>query len=131
MGYRYLNDDSSGQDGGYERESNYLYFPIGLEFLFPSENSWSLGATIEFDVLLWGEQKSHFGGSYGTVDNQQNSGSGFRASLRLQEKGGFAIEPFVRYWSIGDSATKVIGEDYLQEPKNETTEVGLRVIWTF
>jgi hypothetical protein len=132
VGYRYLNDDSSDQDGGYERESNYLYFPIGLEFLFPSENSWSFGATIEFDVLLWGKQKSHLSDyGYGTVDNQQNSGSGFRASLRFQEKGGLVIEPFVRYWSIGDSATKVIDDVPLQEPKNETTEVGLRVIWTF
>ena len=29
LGYRYLNDDSSAQIGGYERESNYLYVPVG------------------------------------------------------------------------------------------------------
>jgi hypothetical protein len=131
LGYRYLNDDSSNQEGGYERESNYLYFPIGLEFLFPSQTNWSIGATVEFDALLWGEQNSHLGGIFGTVDNQQNSGSGFRASIKLQEKGGFAIEPFFRYWDIGDSATKVIDDVALQEPKNKTTEVGVRVIWTF
>ena len=135
VGYRYLNDNSSDQDGGYERESNYLYFPIGLEFLFPSENSWSFGATIEFDVLLWGKQKSHLGDPFGTVDNLQNSGSGFRASLKFQNKGGFVLEPFVRYWSISNSSTEVMVIDdlpvSLQEPKNETTEVGLRAIWTF
>jgi hypothetical protein len=132
LGYRYLNDDSSNNAGGYERESNYLYFPIGFEFLFPSETNWSFGATVEFDVLLWGKQRSDLGDSgYGTVDNQQNSGSGFRVSIRFQEKGGFVIEPFVRYWNIGDSATKVIDDVSFQEPKNETTEVGLRVIWTF
>jgi hypothetical protein len=133
LGYRYLNDDlADSLDGGYERESNYLYFPIGLEFLFPSKTNWSIGATVEFDALLWGEQKTHLGDyGYGTVDNQQNSGSGFRASIRFQEKGGVAIEPFVRYWNIGDSATKVIDDVPFQEPKNKTTEVGLRVIWTF
>ncbi len=30
LGYRYLNDDSSDQLGGYERESNYLYIPVGV-----------------------------------------------------------------------------------------------------
>lgn len=128
FGYRYLNDDSSNNAGGYERESNYLYLPLGLEFLFPSKTNWSIGATVEFDVLLWGEQRSHLGDyGYGTVVNQQNSGSGFRASVKLQEKGGLALEPFVRYWSIGDSA---VSGGWI-EPKNETTEVGLRAIWTF
>jgi hypothetical protein len=42
IGYRYLNDDMSGMTTstgarGYERESNYLYSPIGVEIITPLE----------------------------------------------------------------------------------------------
>jgi len=33
FGYRYLNDDASKDPAGYERESNYLYSPIGIEII--------------------------------------------------------------------------------------------------
>jgi len=130
LGYRYLRDDLSCDPLGYERESNYLYMPFGFEIHFPSVDEWSLGTTVEYDLLLWGEQKSHFGDSYGTVENYQRTGNGFRASVRFEKSQpgvDFAIEPFVRLWWIAksDSANGVI------EPKNRSAEVGLRVIWIF
>jgi hypothetical protein len=130
FGYRYLNDDSSFDPAGYERESNYLYVPLGLEFLFPSKDVWSLGATIEWDILFWGTQDSHLGGSYGNVSNNQHEGYGMRASVRLQKKGekvDSVIEPFVRLWNIENSE---ISEGGL-EPLNNSLEVGLRVMWKF
>ena len=33
IAYRYLNDDSSFDPAGYERESNYVYIPLGIETL--------------------------------------------------------------------------------------------------
>jgi hypothetical protein len=42
IGYRYLNDDMHEKStGGYERESNYLYSPIGLKIIAPLGNDWS------------------------------------------------------------------------------------------
>ena len=43
IGYRYLNDDISFDPVGYERESNYLYIPIGYQFDNGSEMGWSFG----------------------------------------------------------------------------------------
>ena len=134
FGYRYLRDDGSCDPYGYERESNYLYMPFGFEIHFPSEDEWSLGTTIEYDLLLWGEQNSQigwfYGTNYGTVENYQRTGNGFRASLRFEKNQpgvDFAIEPFVRLWWIANSD----GSCGWHEPKNRSSEVGLKVIWIF
>jgi hypothetical protein len=133
IGYRYLNDDSSFDPHGYERESNYLYLPAGIETISDLKNDWSLGLTGEFDVLLWGLQKSHLGDagvSVDDVENRQDLGYGLRGSIRFCKKGekaDFVIEPFVRYWWIDESE---VSEGYF-EPENDSTEYGIRLIWRF
>jgi hypothetical protein len=135
FGYRYLNDDSSGDPMGYERESNYFYIPVGMDILLLSEGQWSLGGMVEFDFLTYGKQKSHIGDvegyeSYGVVKNEQHSGWGFRASVRLKEQKpgvNFGIEPFVRLWDIGNSDDS---EGFI-EPENRSTEAGVRLVWAF
>jgi len=130
LGYRYLNDDSSFDPAGYERESNYLYLPLGFDIYFFSESEWSFSSIVEFDILLWGKQKSRLGSPYGTIENDQNSGTGFRASIRFQkdgDKADFAVEPFVRWWRINDSEVS----DGFIEPENSSIEVGLRALWQF
>jgi hypothetical protein len=135
FGYRYLNDDSSSDPAGYERESNYFYIPVGMDILLFSEGQWSLGGIVEADYLVYGKQKSHIEDvegleSFGVVNNKQYNGHGFRASIRLKEqKPGvtFGIEPFVRYWNIGDSK---VSNGFI-EPKNHSTEAGVRLVWTF
>jgi hypothetical protein len=73
LGYRYLNDDSSedrqdyfipalGQTinlRGYERESNYFYVPIGVEWVKQMDKTWSVKLNAEFDILVYGLQVSH------------------------------------------------------------------------
>jgi hypothetical protein len=135
FGYRYLNDDSSGDPAGYERESNYFYIPIGVDVLLFSEGQWSLGGIMEFDYLAYGEQRSHLEDvegyeDYGVLKNKQHNGWGFRASVRLKEqKQGvcFGVEPFVRYWNIRNSK---VTEDFI-EPENRSIETGIRLVWTF
>ncbi|MFX0201527.1 MAG: hypothetical protein ACFFCW_35880, partial [Candidatus Hodarchaeota archaeon] len=58
VGYRYLNDDTSFDLYGYERESNYLYIPLGGEIYTNLKADWQWGAGIEFDYLAWGMQTS-------------------------------------------------------------------------
>jgi len=145
IGYRYLNDDMTGTTStgalGYERESNYLYSPIGVEIITPLKNDWSVGATLEYDYFWKGIQKSHLsdtGLGLGDIENDQNKGYGIRGSVKFQKKGeklDFVIEPFIRYWNIKKSE-----DDYCSwygipcvgwEPKNNSTEIGCKLAVKF
>ena len=129
IGYRYLNDDSSSDPYGYERESNYYYVPIGFEIDTDLQAGWSLAGGIEYDYFLWGLQRSHIFPTI--IENEQNSGYGYRASIKLQKKSkdvNFVIEPFFRYWDIDDSE---IEYGIFMEPANNTTEYGIQLICMF
>ena len=136
IAYRYLNDDSSSHVGGYARESNYLYIPVGLEVIGQLDGGWSWGGAIEFDVFIWGEQRSHLSDiGFSDVDNRQETGYGVRASVKLQKKTDkmdFIIEPFIRYWDIADSEVETVpGIGGVLEPENTTVEAGVRLIFGF
>lgn len=140
VGYRYLNDDSSGRTSstgalGYERESNYFYSPIGVEFHTSLNYQWTLSVSAEYDIFWKGQQKSHLEDadpSFDMVTNDQTRGDGVRGALTLVRTGervDIAFGPYVRWWSIKDSETAnvtyagtIVGLGY--EPKNETLEVG-------
>lgn len=143
LGYRYLNDDSKGKitstgAAGYERESNYLYTPIGIETLTELNNRWFFGVNLEYDYFWKGVQKSHLSDvdrGFNDLENDQNKGYGVRGSIKLVMKGerlDFVIEPFVRYWNIDKSEEQnlsfsgvLVGFGY--EPKNHTIESGLKL----
>jgi hypothetical protein len=138
FGYRYLNDDLSEFSGGYERESNYYYIPIGITGTGPvSANGWSSGLTFEFDFLLRGLQKTHLsdtGYGYSDFENKQKKGWGLRGSIKFIKNGNmdFIIEPFARFWSIDDSEVTVIeGGIPVYEPRNESVEAGVNIIIKF
>ena len=148
-GYRYLNDNSSGRRSrvgnvnyyGYQRESNYYYLPIGLEFSNQINDSWSVAILGEYDWLVHGLQISHLsdGNQFlstrnDDAENEQNHGYGLRASLRLIRESGIVdliFEPFIRYWNIEDSEIVSIFVDGSTtnglEPANNTIETGLKI----
>ena len=136
IGYRNLNDDSSFDPAGYERESNYIYSPIGIDFITNLGNSWSMGVIGEYDYFWWGKQKSHLSDvspGYNDILNRQKKGYGLRGSIALQKKGDkvdFEVGPFIRYWNIKESEKDALTyygtfEYYMVEPKNNSTEVGV------
>jgi len=138
FGYRYLNDDMSCSTYGYERESNYLYSPVGVEFISKFENGWSVGAMVEYDIFWYGLQRSHFEDTqegFNTVNNEQNSGWGTRGSIKIQkdfEHISLLIEPFAKYWNIGKSKESVLtynGKYFsgAYEPKNNSLEIGSKI----
>jgi hypothetical protein len=142
MGYRYLNDDSSFDPAGYQRESNYLYSPVGVEVLTKLNNGWFWGITAEYDIFWWGEQVSHLGDAVlgaNTIRNTQRKGYGLRGSVKLLTKGDrldFVLEPFIRYWNIRKSDDAdityygtTVGYGY--EPKNNSTEIGCKLALRF
>jgi len=147
LGYRYLNDDSSGKTSstgakGYDRESNYLYSPLGVECNGRVNDQWQIGATVEYDLFWKGWQKSHLDDAnpaFNTLSNDQNHGYGLRGSIKVRRAGDrvdLVIEPYLRWWSIGNSqnanityAGVIVGYGY--EPKNETLEAGANVTVRF
>lgn len=143
LGYRYLNDDMSGRVSstnayGYERESNYVYTPLGAEASVNLKNNWVLGLSGEYDIFWYGRQISRLSDvdpGYNDIRNQQRKGKGIRGSLKLQKRlPGYdvSLEPFVRYWSIkrsndGDWTYYGTLIGYGVEPKNNSTEVGCKL----
>ena len=137
IGYRYLNDNAHKKYfGGYEREANYIYSPIGMEFIIDFGTGWSLREITEYDLFWRGEQKSHLSNvdpGLNDASNRQNKGFGFRGSLTLQKKGktvDVEVGPFIRYWNIKESKTDILTYygtpvDYVIEPKNKSTEIGV------
>ena len=143
FGYRYLKDDSGGTITttgayGYDRESFYYYLPLGIETQTKFNNRWLLEMTFEYDLFLFGTQKSHLEDvvpGYNTLVNDQDEGYGARGSFKLirrNEDFSMYIEPFIRYWNIEDSDIDVLtyfGEPYKLglEPANNTTEYGIKL----
>ena len=134
IGYRYLNDAFD-----YERESGYLYSPIGVEFLTPLGNRWSILLTGEYDLFWYGKQKSYLSDilpGLNDIENRQKNGYGWRGSIIFQKeykKVIFEGGPFIRYWNIKKSEEESITylgyeTGYIAwEPKNKSTEIGLLV----
>lgn len=144
IGYRWLQDNSQEQSVyGYKRESSRVYLPLGLEVVAKLGNGWSLGATGEYDVFLWGKQKSYWSDldpGFNDPEKKQTKGYGYRGSISIAKKGervGFTIEPYVKYWDMEESESADItyyGDYtgwYLVEPKNNSTEIGCKLAITF
>jgi hypothetical protein len=146
--YRYLRDDASGRitstgAKGYLRESNYFYSPIGIEAVNVFNNGWSAGVMLEYDYFWKGMQKSYLSNvlaSYNDIENNQNSGYGMRGSIIIKKQTDrvfYAIEPFIRYWNIAESDIQPLTSNGaptgfgIYEPKNNSTEIGVRFMIGF
>ncbi len=142
FGFRYLNDDTGGKQTstgayGYERESHYLYIPLGVEFTARVGEHWMISPTLEYDIFIQGTQKSHLSdvpGGYPDLENDQNKGYGLRGSIKfIKEMKPFSlvVEPYFRYWSIDDSDTETAAGSVFVvtglEPENNSTEYGVRL----
>jgi len=144
FGYRYLRDEMSDRSaGGYLRESNYIYLPIGIERKPEGGKGWSAGFNLEYDLFLMGKQISYFSDidpNAKDAENTQKKGYGFRGSIQFMnaaKKNLLIIEPYFRYWNIKESDLDFIGYDssgwpvYVVEPDNEHRELGMRFLLRF
>ncbi|MDR1474503.1 MAG: hypothetical protein LBS38_02285 [Endomicrobium sp.] len=128
---------------GQERESSYLYFPLGFDVKI-NISSWIIELNSELDFLLNGTQstdntkemqkinkafKENFSPLKATLT--QDIGYGARTSIRICKSIGNSsfifIEPFFKYWSVEES-NEVNG---LSEPKNSTSEYGAKIGLSF
>ncbi|MBP8696860.1 MAG: autotransporter outer membrane beta-barrel domain-containing protein [Syntrophobacterales bacterium] len=142
LGYRFLRNDSAGMitstgARGYNRESNYFYTPVGIALIKILPEGWTLSAEAEFDYLWYGKQYSDLSDAnplFPDISNDQDQGYGIRGAVRIEKKltaSSVFLEPFVRYWHVGQSDDTIFsagGTLYRgYEPKNETTEIGARL----
>ena len=145
FGYRYLKDNGGGEttttgNWGYDRESKYYYSPIGIQAVNVFDKGWSIGVNMEYDLFWKGTQKSFLSdgdAGYSDPQNDQDSGYGLRGSIMIKkqtDQAFYVIEPFVRYWNIDESDVQaeryngvLTGYGWI-EPKNETTEIGVKFV---
>jgi len=129
VGYRDLWNDSSAISGGYRRNSEYFYVPLGLTERFRVQDNARITANAEYDLLLQGRQTSYLSdvsGNLPDVENDQNHGYGIRGSV-MYEQQHWSIGPFVNYWNIDQSNISAIGD----EPHNQTLEYGGQARYRF
>ncbi len=155
FGYRQLKDNGHGRLSSignyilYDRESNYLYTPIGLEISSKTPGSWRIGGTVEYDLFWRGTQYSQLSAANNErytysddIKNTQTKGFGLRASLKAVKKFhpfSLSFETFFRYWNLDNSksCTVLVTENLISkhvqfvEPENTTAQYGLNVSLLF
>jgi len=133
LGYRGLNDDSRHDPHGYDRQSNYLYLPLGVKGYYPLAGAWELGLGGEFDLLLLGVQLSGMSDG-GVLTNVQWPGFGARFSLEFRHRtdsADVAFAPFLQYWWVDDSSVESYTGEEWYEPRNSSVQLGASLIWRF
>ena len=144
IGYRYKLDDGRNKRTTRnlplaKRINKTWYLPVGVRFQYDFSEQWNLQGMAEYDWFISGRQLSYRKGRtpYPLVFKQKK-GKGFKGELlvgRKFEKLAIAVGPYINYWKVADSSV-----DYLNvqgrggqvhrlpryEPKNVTTEVGLK-----
>lgn len=141
FGYRYLYDGfgekmTSNEYLGYNRKSNYLYTPIGLEIDRRLKQEWALVTALEYNHFWHGWQHSDLGiffeNDY-TAVNDQADGWGMSGSAKFVRQMGMrdiVFGPYFKYWNIKDSNTvfhNYMDEEYgFMEPANTSIEIGGR-----
>jgi hypothetical protein len=137
LGFRYLLNASglrlsSTGHAGYDRESRYLYVPLGINIeSSPVNNSyWEFRA--EYLHFISGQQTSYLSqvsSNYSDFTNDQDKGSGIKLTYKYHFDSSFGIEGYSDYWDIADSKPDASGNFY--EPRNSTSEAGIRIFWSY
>ncbi len=128
---------------GYSRNITHYYLPLGVNVAVRLKNDWSVGASLEGDVLLSGSVKTELSDAIPGIENphtHQKFGNG--CGLRLgtfaeYDFGGFSfgVEPYFRYWHFAKTDTDDIinagSTVTLYEPENDFYQYGLRTYIAF
>jgi hypothetical protein len=146
---RTLNDESGGEetDGGllgYDRDVSYAYVPLGLAFRQSTGGRGAITVSAQYNLVVGGEATSKFSDldpELPDVKVDLKGGSGFELSAIADiplGKNSIRVGPFLRRWSIDESESFVITNPddptetlELVEPKNRSTEIGLRLSFAF
>lgn len=135
LGSRYLYNDirgvSSTGASGYRRKSFYEYIPVGLTSRIRLGDTRRLSVNAEYDHFIQGEQQSILGDVnpvLDSLDNEQHNAYFAGRGSVLFETEKWAMGPWLHYWHIKDSEVNCVPGFCGLEPKNETTEVGFKIV---
>lgn len=149
LGSRILSDKSGGEESedgllGYDREVSYAYVPIGVSTRFGLGSAAALTLSAQYNWLVGGDAKSKFSDideEIPDVEVQLEKGHGFELSAMASVPVGRSavnFGPFFRRWNIAPSESFVLrdpegsGETIeFFEPRNHTSELGLRLSFSF
>jgi len=67
--------------------------------------------------------------NYPDITNDQEEGSGLKLTAKHYLENNMGIELYMDYWDIADSKLDVSGN--FMEPRNTTSETGIRVFWSY
>ena len=139
IGFRYLFNDlrgvTSGGSNGYRRENTYQTAIVGITHKMRLSPQARLITSLEYMHLLKGEQTaklSDLATGCADIALDQNSGYGLRLSSLWRES-NWSIGPRITYWNIKASEIArscTPSRDWL-EPKNTTTELGVKAAYHF
>ena len=149
-GARLYEDESGGRQTeggllGYDRKITYRYIPVGLASSIPVGGRKRLNLSAQYNHVIGGEVNNLFSridAEAPDVALDFNGGHGLEASamlsLPLGRRHAVNVGPFIRRWKLddSDSFTLVNPDDpdesiTLMEPENRTTEIGLRLSFSF
>ena len=106
--------------------SEYFYLPLGYNI----RNADGSNLKLQYNIFIKGQQTSYTSqvpGNLTDLVNDQNEGFGFDVSYANPEG---SWEVYYRHWSIENSEISpratIAGIRYGYEPKNKTSEIGVR-----
>ena len=136
-------ETSSGGLSGYDREIGYAYVPIGAGARLPVGKG-AILVNAQYNLVLNGTAESKFSDLDPEVPDLEldlDGGHGLELSVAYETaigKHALSFGPFLRHWKIDRSETFTLTnpEDpseiiELFEPRNRTTELGLRLSFRF
>jgi hypothetical protein len=149
-GARLFEDESGGietESGlvGFDREITYRYIPVGLSASIPAGGRKRINLSAQYNHVIGGEVNNLFSRiepDAPDVELDLNGGHGLEASAMLSlpvgRRKAINVGPFIRRWELdqSDSFTIVNPDDpdeaiLLFEPENRTTEIGVRLSFSF
>lgn len=149
LGSRALIDESGGEETetglfGYDREVAYAYVPVGLAAQVPIGGQAAVTFSAQYNWLVGGDVESEFSDIDPALPDTEvglDGGHGFEAGAMIALPLGrrsIGFGPFLRHWNIDQSKSEILtdpegsGEAIeIFEPRNRTTELGVRLTFAF
>lgn len=143
LGYRVLQDLSSRIDSeDYNRKNKTAYTQIGLGVKVGLAHGFEFAPKIAYNQGIYGRQYSYL--SDGTVTLKQHNARGFEIELPISKQFSnqtkISYTPYYRGWRVPTSSTFErietdengdSGVATYSEPKNQTSEVGFKLQYSF
>ncbi|MDQ3482995.1 MAG: hypothetical protein M3448_06275, partial [Pseudomonadota bacterium] len=149
-GYRLHRDFGAGRNtqsglAGFDRETEYSYVTAGLAAGIPLGGRKRLNLSGQYNFIVGGEVESRFSEIDSTAPDITlgfKGGHGLEASAMLSlpvgRRHALNVGPFIRRWELNESESFTIANPddpsetiTFVEPESRTTEIGLRVSFSF